>query len=47
MELTVLRSAGIWMFQGYYFAKPAFMGLPEVPMLHRILGSFGETREPR
>ena len=35
MELTVLRSAGIWMFQGYYFAKPAFMGLPEVPMLRQ------------
>jgi EAL domain-containing protein (putative c-di-GMP-specific phosphodiesterase class I) len=33
-ELTVLRSAGISLFQGYLFAKPALMQLPDVPMLH-------------
>ena len=32
-ELTVLRAAGISLFQGYLFAKPAFMSLPEVPLL--------------
>ena len=32
-ELTVLRAAGISLFQGYLFAKPAFMSLPDVPML--------------
>jgi EAL domain-containing protein (putative c-di-GMP-specific phosphodiesterase class I) len=29
-ELTVLRAAGISLFQGYYFAKPALMSLPPV-----------------
>jgi len=29
-ELTVLRAAGIDLFQGYYFAKPGFMSLPNV-----------------
>lgn len=29
-ELTVLRGAGISLFQGYYFAKPGFMCLPDV-----------------
>lgn len=29
-ELTVLRDLGITLFQGYYFAKPAFEALPEV-----------------
>jgi EAL domain-containing protein (putative c-di-GMP-specific phosphodiesterase class I) len=29
-ELTVLRAAGISLFQGYYFAKPALMTLPIV-----------------
>jgi EAL domain-containing protein (putative c-di-GMP-specific phosphodiesterase class I) len=29
-ELTVLRAAGITLFQGYYFAKPALMALPPV-----------------
>jgi EAL domain-containing protein (putative c-di-GMP-specific phosphodiesterase class I) len=33
MELAMLRAAGISLFQGYLFAKPGFMGLPEVPML--------------
>ena len=33
-ELTVLRAAGISLFQGYYFAKPCFMGLPDVPALN-------------
>jgi EAL domain-containing protein (putative c-di-GMP-specific phosphodiesterase class I) len=32
-ECTVLRAAGISLFQGYHFAKPALMALPEVPML--------------
>jgi EAL domain-containing protein (putative c-di-GMP-specific phosphodiesterase class I) len=32
-ELTVLRAAGITLFQGYYFAKPALMALPPVPGL--------------
>jgi EAL domain-containing protein (putative c-di-GMP-specific phosphodiesterase class I) len=32
-ELTVLRAAGISLFQGYYFAKPALMSLPDVPLL--------------
>ncbi|RXH19352.1 EAL domain-containing protein [Bradyrhizobium guangzhouense] len=29
-ELAVLRAAGISLFQGYYFAKPALMALPIV-----------------
>lgn len=29
-ELTVLRAAGISLFQGYHFAKPALMALPVV-----------------
>ncbi|TWA92557.1 EAL domain-containing protein [Bradyrhizobium stylosanthis] len=29
-EVGVLRAAGINLFQGYYFAKPGFMTLPEV-----------------
>ena len=32
-ELTILRAAGISLFQGYYFAKPALMSLPDVPLL--------------
>ncbi len=32
-ELAVLRAAGISLFQGYHFAKPALMGLPAVPMM--------------
>jgi EAL domain-containing protein (putative c-di-GMP-specific phosphodiesterase class I) len=32
-ELTVLRAAGITLFQGYHFAKPALMSLPDVAML--------------
>ncbi|SMX61691.1 Conserved hypothetical protein, EAL domain protein [Bradyrhizobium sp. ORS 285] len=32
-EFAVLRSAGINLFQGYYFAKPALMALPEVAWL--------------
>lgn len=31
-ELTVLRAAGISLFQGYLFAKPAFEALPTVEM---------------
>jgi EAL domain-containing protein (putative c-di-GMP-specific phosphodiesterase class I) len=33
-ELAVLRAAGISLFQGYHFAKPALMALPEVPVLN-------------
>jgi EAL domain-containing protein (putative c-di-GMP-specific phosphodiesterase class I) len=33
-ECTVLRAAGISLFQGYHFAKPALMALPEVPLLN-------------
>ncbi|MBR1088306.1 EAL domain-containing protein [Bradyrhizobium manausense] len=36
-ELTVLRAAGIALFQGYYFAKPGLMSLPAVPVLDRII----------
>ena len=32
-ELTVLTAAGISLFQGYYFAKPALMALPDVQVL--------------
>ena len=32
-ELAVLRAAGISLFQGYHFAKPALMSLPDVPLL--------------
>lgn len=34
-ELAVLRAAGISLFQGYHFAKPALMSLPEVPLLNK------------
>ncbi|HEV7879511.1 EAL domain-containing protein [Bradyrhizobium sp.] len=34
-ELTVLRAAGISLFQGYHFAKPALMTLPTVPLLSK------------
>ncbi|UZE49191.1 EAL domain-containing protein [Rhodopseudomonas sp. P2A-2r] len=33
LELTVLRAAGISLFQGYHFAKPALMRLPDVPLI--------------
>jgi EAL domain-containing protein (putative c-di-GMP-specific phosphodiesterase class I) len=33
-ELTVLRAAGISLFQGYHFAKPALMALPDVHLLN-------------
>lgn len=32
-ELTILTAAGISLFQGYYFAKPALMALPDVQVL--------------
>jgi EAL domain-containing protein (putative c-di-GMP-specific phosphodiesterase class I) len=38
-ELTVLRAAGISLFQGYYFAKPALMELPDVPVLSMSVAS--------
>jgi EAL domain-containing protein (putative c-di-GMP-specific phosphodiesterase class I) len=34
-ELTILRGLGISLFQGYYFAKPALMALPEVVCLEQ------------
>ena len=36
-ELIVLRATGIALFQGYFFAKPALMALPEVPSLQQPL----------
>lgn len=33
-ELAVLRAAGVSLFQGYYFAKPSLMRLPDVPSLN-------------
>ena len=38
-ELTVLRAAGITLFQGYYFARPAFMSLPAIANLGGRLAS--------
>lgn len=38
-ELIILRTAGIHLFQGYYFAKPGLMSLPEVPVLSHVLSS--------
>lgn len=36
-EFTVLEAAGIRLFQGYWFAKPAFEELPQVSaMLPRV-----------
>jgi EAL domain-containing protein (putative c-di-GMP-specific phosphodiesterase class I) len=34
-ELTILRAAGINLYQGYYFAKPGLMTLPTVHHLER------------
>lgn len=31
-EFTILKAAGITLFQGYWFAKPAFEALPEIDM---------------
>ncbi|MET0708980.1 MAG: EAL domain-containing protein [Tardiphaga sp.] len=36
-ELAVLRAAGISLFQGYHFAKPALMALPDVPLLDEAM----------
>ncbi len=38
-ELTVLRAAGISLFQGNYFAKPELMALPAVPTLTRAIAA--------
>jgi EAL domain-containing protein (putative c-di-GMP-specific phosphodiesterase class I) len=35
-ELTILRAAGIALFQGYHFARPGFMALPTVRGFERI-----------
>jgi EAL domain-containing protein (putative c-di-GMP-specific phosphodiesterase class I) len=32
IEFLVLRAAGIRLFQGYYFARPAFEALPDVAL---------------
>jgi EAL domain-containing protein (putative c-di-GMP-specific phosphodiesterase class I) len=34
-EVRVLRAAGIRLFQGFYFARPALESLPDVPALSR------------
>ena len=34
-ELTTLKAAGISLFQGYHFAKPGLMALPDVSLLVR------------
>lgn len=36
-ELVVLRAAGISLFQGYYFAKPALMALPDISVLSKAV----------
>jgi EAL domain-containing protein (putative c-di-GMP-specific phosphodiesterase class I) len=36
-ELTVLRAAGISLFQGYHFAKPALMALPSVRLIEHTI----------
>lgn len=36
-ELTVLRAAGITLFQGYHFAKPGLMSLPHVASIDASL----------
>ncbi|MDB5652933.1 MAG: signaling protein containing domain [Tardiphaga sp.] len=36
-ELTVLRAAGISLFQGYHFAKPTLMALPAVPLIEKLI----------
>ena len=36
-ELALLRAAGISLFQGYFFAKPAVMTLPPVPGIDQPL----------
>jgi EAL domain-containing protein (putative c-di-GMP-specific phosphodiesterase class I) len=38
-ELTILRGLGITLFQGYYFAKPALMALPDVRGLAQPLAA--------
>ncbi len=37
LELTVLKAAGISLFQGFYFARPGLMTLPDVPILSSAL----------
>jgi EAL domain-containing protein (putative c-di-GMP-specific phosphodiesterase class I) len=50
-ELTVLRAAGISLFQGYYFAKPALMALPVIGGLDqkndRAVGRLGNVVLPK
>lgn len=38
-EYGVLRRSGVRLFQGYYFAKPAFEALPEIPYLDQRLAA--------
>ncbi len=42
-ELRVLRAAGIRLFQGYYFAKPALMSLPQVPALQTATKTWNQA----
>ena len=35
--VAVLQAAGITLFQGYYFAKPALMALPDISMLSQAV----------
>ena len=44
-ELTVLRAAGISLFQGYHFAKPGLMCLPDVPQLQTSFNKVMSTVE--
>ena len=37
-EFMVLRAAGITLFQGYYFAKPSLMALPEIAAFTAVTG---------
>ncbi|MCP3442299.1 EAL domain-containing protein [Bradyrhizobium sp. CCGUVB14] len=40
-ELTVLRAAGITLFQGYYFAKPSLMSIPAISEPQRAFVAAG------
>ncbi len=42
-ELVMLRAAGINLFQGYLFAKPALMSLPAVPLLQPARNASSEA----
>lgn len=44
-ELIVLRAAGIRLFQGYFFAKPALMSLPAVPLLESTSHQYRSSKQ--